>query len=336
MTTESRPIDPFPGDLASRSSSDSFTNVAPEPGPSGHRELRTAVYVYGRTTLAIECAGPCTLAAFLGSAPDVHLDAGVHAIAVEPGVYLVRAGAGAGVDVTGHDIDVVAIVDGKPARRTPRRLSKVMPTMERRALARFLRQPAPPPRPERVIRRILAIDEDEAATSRYVRGFGPDRTVLATRDPAEARALVRSTPCDLAIVELRVGGESGVELGLELKRAQPGLIVALCSGYLSIERAVTAVRAGIDLVLFKPVTAQELLRRIGGAAGTPGTPEPEPETETLEHAEWEHIARVLADCHGNISLAAQRLGIYRSSLQRRLRKSGPACVARAIRAPSSP
>src|SRR5690606_25745196 len=88
-----------------------------------------------------------------------------------------------------------------------------------------------------------------------------------------------------------------------------------CSAYLSVESAVAAVRAGLDAVLFKPVTAREILRRLGAA--TDGT---EPEPETLEDAEREHIARVLADCRGNITIAARRLGIYRSSLQRRLRR----------------
>jgi two-component system response regulator RegA len=60
-------------------------------------------------------------------------------------------------------------------------------------------------------------------------------------------------------------------------------------------------------------------------------PEPEPDAETLERAEREHIERVLADVGGNISRAAQRLGIYRSSLQRRLRRLGAAA-----RVPASP
>ena len=33
--------------------------------------------------------------------------------------------------------------------------------------------------------------------------------------------------------------------------------------------------------------------------------------------------RVMADCNGNVSMAARKLGIYRSSLQRRLRKFAP-------------
>ena len=49
----------------------------------------------------------------------------------------------------------------------------------------------------------------------------------------------------------------------------------------------------------------------------------EPETPSLARAEWEHIHRVLADCGGNISEAARRLGIHRRSLQRKLQKRAP-------------
>ncbi len=337
MTTESHCIEHLSAEDGSRSSSGLFAERAPEPRTAARGEVRTAIYVYGRTTLTLTCTRPIHMTAFGGAGPDAHLDAGSHALAVEAGVYLVRArdaaDADAGVLVrgvgAGVDADTVTIVDGKPSRRTPRRLFQVMPSIKRRELARFLRRSAPGASPPRMIRRVLVIDEDEAATSRYARGFGPARTVVAVRDPAQARELVRSAPWDLAIVELRVQRESGIQLALELKREQPALAIALCSGYLSIEIAVAAARAGIDAVLFKPVTARDILRRIGAAADAP---EPEPDAETLEQAEREHILRVLADCHGNISLAAHRLGIYRSSLQRRLRKCGPAPSGRARRA----
>jgi two-component system response regulator RegA len=293
-------------------------SAALEPAAPGAGALATAtaIYVYGRTTLALACAAPIRLSAFPGRAPAACFDPGSHTLTVEPGVYLVRAEQR--VEVSGGDLDVVQIVGGKPARRTPRRLSQAMPSLRRRELARFLRRPAPERRLERVIRRVLVVDEDAAATRRYVRGFGPERTVLTAADAAAARMLAESAPIDLAIVELRIGGESGIALARELKRLRPEIAVALCSGYLSVEIAVAALRAGVDVALFKPATAQEILCRVGAAAD--GTA-PEAEPETLEHAEWDHISRVLADCRGNISQAASRLGIYRSSLQRRLRRA---------------
>lgn len=349
MTTEARRVDQSSPQDSPQRSRELCAELAPEPPAHGRGEVRTAIFVYDRITLTLTCTQPVRVSMFRGSGPDVYLGAGSHELTVETGVYLVRAseraadsaangavdgaanGAATGVRVSGFaagtHADVATITDGKPSRRTPRRLFQVMPSIKRKELSQFLRSSPPEERPRREIRRVLVIDEDEAATSRYARGFGPERTVVAVRDPAQARELVASAPWDLVIVELRVGGASGIQLALELKHVQPALVTALCSGYLSIQRAVAAARAGIDVVLFKPVTARDILRRIGADASAP-----EPDAETLELAEREHILRVLEDCKGNVSLAAHRLGIYRSSLQRRLRKCRPTPPAHARRA----
>ena len=172
----------------------------------------------------------------------------------------------------------------------------------------------------RVIRSVLAIDDDEQILGGYKRGFGRDRTVFATTDPQVARQFARREPCDLAIVDLRLRSESGITLTRDLRRESPEMVIALCSGYLSVEVAVAAVHAGANAVLFKPITAREILRRVEeGPTFEPNLDD----TPTLARAEWEHITRVLADCNGNVSLAARRLGIYLSSLQRRLRKFAP-------------
>jgi two-component system, response regulator RegA len=172
----------------------------------------------------------------------------------------------------------------------------------------------------RVIRTVLAVDDDEHILGGYKRGFGRDRTVHATADPDAARQIAKREACDLAIVDLRLKSESGIALTRDLRRDCPDMLIALCSGYLSVELAVAAVHAGADAVLFKPITAREILRRV--EVGPSFDPDLD-DTPTLARAEWEHITRVLADCNGNVSLAARRLGIYRSSLQRRLRKFAP-------------
>ncbi len=84
---------------------------------------------------------------------------------------------------------------------------------------------------------------------------------------------------------------------------------------------VAAVRAGADIIAFKPITFREIIQRLeeGEEAEEPALDD----TPSLARAEWEHIMRVLSDCDGNVSAAARRLGIYRSSLQRRLRKYAP-------------
>jgi two-component system response regulator RegA len=172
---------------------------------------------------------------------------------------------------------------------------------------------------ERPIRTVLVVDDDEKIVGTWRRGAGPDRTVIGATDEASVKRLLDEHEFDLAIVDLRIGSTSGIDIVRELRDRCPELPIALCSGYLSVEVTVAAVRAGADIIAFKPITFREVLRRLEEGANEPEIEE----TPTLARAEWEHIMRVLSDCEGNVTIAARRLGIYRSSLQRRLRKYAP-------------
>jgi two-component system response regulator RegA len=171
----------------------------------------------------------------------------------------------------------------------------------------------------RPIRNVLVVDDDQAILDCWRRSAGRDRTVWSTQESSAARKIATTQHFDLAIVDLRLGPHSGLELVRDLRRDFPEMPIVLCSGYLSVDVTVAAVRAGADIVVFKPITFKEVLRRLNENLDEPDLDD----TPTLARAEWEHIMRVLADCNGNVSAAARRLGIFRSSLQRRLRKYTP-------------
>lgn len=164
---------------------------------------------------------------------------------------------------------------------------------------------------------ILAVDDDHLQLNALARSLRLQKTVYTTTDSQSALELARRQRPDLAIIDMHLGGASGIALVRTLRAEFPDMVIALVSAYLSVEATVMAVRAGADHVLPKPILGHEILRRLDEAL--PDEPDYR-ETPTLERAEAEHIARVLADCGGNISEAARRLGVYRSSLQRRLRK----------------
>lgn len=178
--------------------------------------------------------------------------------------------------------------------------------------------PTAPMGEERSLNNVLVVDDDERTLGSWKRA-ARERNVVTASDAMTARQLASLERPDLAIVDLRLGNASGIDLIRELKRDLPDLMVVLCSGYLSVAAAVAATRAGADIVVFKPITFREIMQRIEQSADDADLED----TPTLARAEWEHIMRVLADCNGNVSMAARRLGIYRSSLQRRLRKYAP-------------
>jgi two-component system response regulator RegA len=117
-------------------------------------------------------------------------------------------------------------------------------------------------------------------------------------------------------------GLSGLALIAPLHAIAPGARIVVLTGYGSITSAVEALRAGAHDYLSKPVDADQVIAALTGEAA-PRAEAGEAPSPTLARAEWEHIQRILADCHQNISEAARRLGITRRTLQLKLKKYPP-------------
>ncbi len=173
---------------------------------------------------------------------------------------------------------------------------------------------------------ILLADDSQLFRERLARAFR-DRgfEVQTAHDYEQAIEAARQHPPDLAIVDLRMPGRSGLDLIRGLHAIRSDTRVLVLSGFGSIATAVEAVKLGAVNFLPKPADADDILLAAFGQSED-GLEEPvstNQEVPSLARAEWEHIHRVLADCGGNISEAARRLGIHRRSLQRKLRKRAP-------------
>lgn len=172
---------------------------------------------------------------------------------------------------------------------------------------------------------ILLVDDDERLRSRMARAFeerGYEVQHAGEYDGAVAVALREST--EYAVVDLRMPGKSGLEVVRELHRIDPSTKIVVLTGYGSIATALEAVRLGATHYLTKPADVDELIaafeRSRAPEEDHPSEPVAVPQTPSLARVEWEHIQRVLTDCDGNITKAAERLGIHRRSLQRKLAK----------------
>lgn len=191
--------------------------------------------------------------------------------------------------------------------------------MHSRELARFFHDPVTT-QPS-----ILIVDDDQVLRERLAQAFR-DRgyEVRDAASYAEAFELAKSDPPELAVVDLRMPDTSGLQLVRDLKQLDPATRVVVLTGYGSIATAVTAMRLGATYYLPKPADADDILSAFSRGEEPPllgAVADFKP--PSLERAEWEHLSRVLADCEGNISEAARRLGIHRRSLQRKLQKYAP-------------
>lgn len=172
---------------------------------------------------------------------------------------------------------------------------------------------------------ILIVDDDRVLRDRLARAFvdrGYDARVAGSH--AEAIRLAKLDSPEMAVVDLRMPGGSGLEVVRDLKAADATTRIVVVTGYGSISTAVEAMRLGATYYLPKPADADDILAAFARGEAPPldppGVDIPAP---SLARAEYEHIQRVLADCRGNVSEAARKLGLHRRSLQRKLQKFPP-------------
>jgi len=172
-------------------------------------------------------------------------------------------------------------------------------------------------------RRLLLVDDDETFRARLGRALAARALEVVTADgPAAALdAAARAKP-HFAVVDLKMPAGSGLDLVRDLVALVPGIRIVVLTGYGSIASAVEALHLDAHHYLSKPADADEIIAALESDAAAPGPAQPTP-APTLARAEWEHLSRILADCGGNVSEAARRLGITRRTLQLKLKKDPP-------------
>ena len=186
---------------------------------------------------------------------------------------------------------------------------------------------SPPEAPLPALPRVaLLVDDDELFLRTLQRAL--QRRGIQTRiagTAAEALALAAGSAAapapDLALVDLKLGSESGLALIEPLRRLQPRMRILLLTGYASVATAVEAIKRGADNYLIKPATVEMILRAWRDDPAATAAPASASATMTpLSRLEWEHIQQALTETQGNISAAARLLGMHRRSLQRKLAK----------------
>ena len=103
-------------------------------------------------------------------------------------------------------------------------------------------------------RRILIVDDNTDladATADALRALGYETLVAYTFDESLAR--VDATPADIALIDIRLGADDGIELIAALRERQPTILCVLVTGDANTQSAVRGLRSGAFDYLSKPV-----------------------------------------------------------------------------------
>jgi two-component system response regulator RegA len=177
-----------------------------------------------------------------------------------------------------------------------------------------------PPLPEE---RELLIVEDDAAFARTLKRSFERRgdSVRLAVSLADVQALIaaRSPKITHAVVDLKLGAESGLAIVQALRQHDPEMLIVVLTGFASIATAVEAIKLGACNYLVKPSNTDDIEAAFG--RDTPEIDLPVSARATsIKTLEWERIHEVLAETNFNISETARRLGMHRRTLARKLGK----------------
>lgn len=112
-------------------------------------------------------------------------------------------------------------------------------------------------------RRILVVDDDEDFADTMVQllqmhGF----EVETAHSIAAARRLLTAFTPRVALIDIRMGDGSGLDLATEIKTAHSGISCVMMTAYASVDTAVTALQEGAHDYLRKPFYTRELVSTI--------------------------------------------------------------------------
>ena len=111
--------------------------------------------------------------------------------------------------------------------------------------------------------RVLIIDDEESIrkmTAMLLEDLGHETVGVENR--AGALAQLDKSLFDVAFLDLKLNGESGLDLLPELLKSHPHMDVIVCTAYASIETAVEAMKRGATDYLPKPFTPDKLVQAV--------------------------------------------------------------------------
>jgi two-component system response regulator RegA len=168
--------------------------------------------------------------------------------------------------------------------------------------------------------RLLLVDDDKTFCKVLKSALQKrDYDVLVAYDVAEGIALAEALLPEYAVIDLRIGVESGLELVKKLISLDDNTRILMLTGFASIATAVEAIKLGATHYLTKPANADEILAALLKNEGDSSATISEIPL-SVKRLEWEHLQKVLMQHDGNVSAAARALNMHRRTLQRKLEK----------------
>jgi len=167
---------------------------------------------------------------------------------------------------------------------------------------------------------ILAVDDNNAILTALRFCLEPAfERVLTLSDPAKILKTLSEEPIDIVLLDMNfsLGVNSGQE-GLfwlrTITKHCPETPVVLLTAYGDVQLAVRGLKTGAKDFITKPWDNDVLIRKLRDVMTTSD------DIATLDEMESSHIQRAIDHNHGNLTRAAEQLGITRQTLYNKIKR----------------
>ena len=167
---------------------------------------------------------------------------------------------------------------------------------------------------------ILVVDDNPSILTamRYLLD-GTFERILTLERPDDILKTMAQEEIDIVLLDMNftLGVNSGQE-GLfwlrTIRKQHPQTPVVLLTAYADVSLAVRGLKSGAADFITKPWDNDELVHKLKDVL------EMQSEIVTLDEMEKDHIRRTIDHCHGNLSQAAELLGITRQTLYNKMKR----------------
>ena len=115
--------------------------------------------------------------------------------------------------------------------------------------------------------RLLIIDDEPAICASLSFALEDSFIVAEAHSAAECLQAIDSREFDIALLDLKLGLDDGVEVLKQIKAEKPRMVVIMMTAFGSIHSSVAAMKAGAFYYLTKPINMDELRMLLGKATG---------------------------------------------------------------------
>jgi two-component system response regulator RegA len=172
---------------------------------------------------------------------------------------------------------------------------------------------------------VLIVEDDEDLSITMKRSFErQDYLVECVKSLKDVEEIVKKSNFTNAVVDLKINGESGLQVIKFLNNFDKKIKIVMLTGYASITTTIMAIKSGACYYLAKPANVEMIIEAFDKDNFDSQKTEIKitAKETSLKNLEWEHIHKTLVENNFNISKTAKILNMHRRTLNRKLQKRG--------------